>query len=288
MVVAVIKGGLGNQLFIYAAAYSFAEKYNLPLYLDIDTGFLNDKYKRTFDINNFNIDTDCLPFWKSILLKAVGKKWVHRFFLFFLNKNTKIINIDEKNFFQDFYPDKTIFRLEDYFQAERYFSNQKSEIKTIISSLSLSDKYSTLIKLLAQKTTLVVHGRLLRAFASDGTQVVNEALDAKQLSNNFFAEAVDKFLIHSHISDLVIFSDNPQAFIKILDHLNLNIHTVDKVSMGNVAEELTLMSYGRNFVISNSTFSWWGAYLSKFAEKKVLIPESQYWESETPEYWETI
>ena len=41
-VIVRLGNGLGNQLFTYAAAYSFAKKNNAELYVDDESGF----YKR--------------------------------------------------------------------------------------------------------------------------------------------------------------------------------------------------------------------------------------------------
>ena len=58
MIIARILGGLGNQLFIYAAARRLALKNKVPLKLDIVSGFKWDfAYKRKylyFIINLFN------------------------------------------------------------------------------------------------------------------------------------------------------------------------------------------------------------------------------------------
>ena len=50
-VIARLANGLGNQLFIYAAAYSFAKKNNAKLYVDNESGFYKKRYK--YELHNF-------------------------------------------------------------------------------------------------------------------------------------------------------------------------------------------------------------------------------------------
>jgi hypothetical protein len=51
-----VKGGLGNQLFTYAAGKRLAKVNSAEFIIDDVTGFSNDQiYKRTFQLNNFNI-----------------------------------------------------------------------------------------------------------------------------------------------------------------------------------------------------------------------------------------
>ena len=51
-VIVRLGNGLGNQLFTYAAAYSFAKKYNSKLYVDDESGFYK-MYK--YELHNLNI-----------------------------------------------------------------------------------------------------------------------------------------------------------------------------------------------------------------------------------------
>ena len=55
MVVARIRGGLGNQLFVYAAARRLALHSNVPLKLDIISGFQRDYFQRNYRLQHFNI-----------------------------------------------------------------------------------------------------------------------------------------------------------------------------------------------------------------------------------------
>jgi hypothetical protein len=52
-------------------------------------------------------------------------------------------------------------------------------------------------------------------------------------------------------------------------------------------EQLWIMSFCHNFIISNSSFSWWGAYLSRYEKKKVFAP-SIWYGPEGPKTWNEI
>jgi hypothetical protein len=45
------------------------------------------------------------------------------------------------------------------------------------------------------------------------------------------------------------------------------------------------MSLCTDFIISNSTFSWWGAWISKSINKVVCCPDSKQWSDLIPEEW---
>lgn len=54
-------------------------------------------------------------------------------------------------------------------------------------------------------------------------------------------------------------------------------------------EEFYLMSLCKNIVVSNSTFSWWAAYLNRNITKKVFAPVYHQWVQEWyPDAWYRI
>jgi hypothetical protein len=90
-----------------------------------------------------------------------------------------------------------------------------------------------------------------------------------------------------------IFSDDPdwvKQNLKLDAPCTYVTHNVGKQDY----EDLRLMSHGQHFIIANSTFSWWGAWLSRHPAKQVIAPR-RWFQSEAasgrdivPEAWTAI
>ena len=52
---------MGNQMFMYAAAYSISKELNRKLYIDNETAFLSRKNVSKFCLNFFNITSAIAP-----------------------------------------------------------------------------------------------------------------------------------------------------------------------------------------------------------------------------------
>ena len=63
-IIVKIAAGLGNQMFMYANAYSLSHKYSLNLLIDNTSGFFQKKNRtlsREYGLNIFNLSTkECL------------------------------------------------------------------------------------------------------------------------------------------------------------------------------------------------------------------------------------
>ena len=133
MIVSRITGGIGNQLFIYAAAKRLALKNNIDLVLDHSSGFTFDKdYNRHYQLDHFNISSRKAtaserlePF--SRIRRYLKRSW------------NKKLSFDQRSYIQEA---GTIFEtqllnlrlkrkvyLEGYFQSENYFKDVELRIK---------------------------------------------------------------------------------------------------------------------------------------------------------------
>jgi len=97
--------------------------------------------------------------------------------------------------------------------------------------------------------------------------------DYLQLSNyhtnlnlNYYNNGLKYF---ENINNIYIFSDDIEWCKKNISFENKNVFFIDRQKE---IYDLYLMSKFENFIIANSTFSWWGAYLSTAKNKKVIAP----------------
>ena len=65
-----IAEGLGNQMFMYANAFSVAQKINYELYFDEKSAYFKKKDIRNFALNHFNISANTLDDKYKLITKS--------------------------------------------------------------------------------------------------------------------------------------------------------------------------------------------------------------------------
>ena len=126
---------LGNQLFMYAAGYSFAKKLNRNFYIDNETAFRLKKNISSYALDEFNIKGLIAPkslkflhingyLKRKFLLKIDKIKKKKKFYVEHKNKE-KITFFDDKFLENKF--SENLF-LEGHFESEKYFEKYKNEI----------------------------------------------------------------------------------------------------------------------------------------------------------------
>ena len=130
-----IAEGLGNQLFMYANAYTISKKYNSELLIDNTSGYFKTKNKiRNYELDKFLISNDIAgkdlkfdTYSKDIIRKFKKRldsfRKIRKFLIEIkdLNKKTSFNKIDLKNF------SNTVF-IEGHYESEKYFIEYKKEI----------------------------------------------------------------------------------------------------------------------------------------------------------------
>jgi hypothetical protein len=96
------------------------------------------------------------------------------------------------------------------------------------------------------------------------------------LESNFFVSALSRLVVDFPESEIWIFSDD---FTDIFDFIPLDLHKRARLidmDVHDAGGNLEAMREGGAYIISNSTFGWWGAFLSKASDPVVLCPQNWF------------
>lgn len=260
MIIVRLKGGLGNQMFQYALGRVLSVKNKTDLALDISFFDLKLKNitKRSYYLNIFNIKA-----------KIVNKNKIAAYFFSLFRKIVKM-NGAEKSFSFDssilsLGPD---VYLDGYWQSPKYFKGYEGIIK---EDFNLKNIPSPNIQILANEissiNSLCIHVRRGDYVGSKYHEVVN---------NEYYEKGIEYIFSKTPIEKIYVFSDDIDW---CRENLSFKIPAmfVDDEYAGSKGEgHMFLMSQCRNFIIANSSFSWWGAWLCVNKDKIVVCPKQWF------------
>lgn len=267
-IIARIFGGIGNQLFCYAAARHLALKNNAELVIDHQSGFIRDIYKRQYQLDHFNISSRKAN--NSELLYPFPR--FRRYFLKMLNKNRLFLNknyIVHKSY--KFEPrllmvkPKDFLYLEGYWQSENYFKDIEATIRSdLIIKDPIDSSNQNLLSTILDNESVAVHFRFFDANHNNNN-------NAPSIYYDHAIKYIESMIPSAHY---FIFSDMPDKARSLVSLPNSKT-TIVSFNNGdsNAYRDLYLMSRCKHFIIANSTFSWWGAWLSNNNTKIVISPD---------------
>jgi hypothetical protein len=144
-----------------------------------------------------------------------------------------------------------------YFQSSKNFLGYDKEIqKTFEPTEEFIDRMINRYPELTQEKTLSVHIRRGDCFMNPDIHPM--------VTKEYVERALE---LVPEYSNIFIFSDD-----KIWIKENFNFPNMIIVDELEDYEEMWLMSLCKNHIISNSTFSWWGTFLNKKENKKIIAP----------------
>jgi hypothetical protein len=291
MVIVKLMGGLGNQLFQYAAARRIAFINNVPLKLDI-SGF--EVYKlHKYSLRAFNIqemfasaeEINALKHEEQGLIKVLltkTKKGRH---------SLDVPYVKEKHF--QFDPDilklKAPVYLDGYWQSEKYFKDIEDIIRREFTVKARSDeKNEKMAGEIAAASAVSLHIRRMDYITDKNT---NQILGT--CSMDYYSRAIEKILKKVANPHFFVFSDDAEWIMENMKIDALSTFVIHNGPDKNY-EDLRLMSLCKHNVIANSTFSWWGSWLNSNPEKIVYCPSQWFKAKELnkndliPPAWESI
>ena len=269
-------------MFIYAACKHIAKLNNAELVIDNITGFKYDIiYKRHYRLNVFKLNINFANHFEMFLpfdrfVRKILKTFFKELFI-----NEKCLDYD-KNFLNIRFKGKCW--IEGYWQNENYFIDIAEEIK---NDFKIKDIYKEIgikyINLIMHTESVAIH---FRNFSSSNL-IINSNLDI-----NYYNNALS--YINSRVINpkFYIFADNPS--IEQLEYIN-RISNATLIKTNSEITDMYLMSICKYFIIANSSFSWWAAWLASYPNKIVIAPKkiklninSGFSSIEIPPNWITL
>lgn len=275
MIIVNLKGGLGNQMFQYAIGRSLSIRHNQELKLDLsflNKGIQKNVTLRTYELHIFDIKENFASDQEIKRFKNIGTKLIQKLVA------NQVFNPYVKERYFQFDPNildpKANCYLDGHWMSEKYFHTIESALRKDFSFRNdVTGDARELKSKILNSNSVCLHIRRGDYFSNSEVNKMHglTPLDYFKKSIAFIKGEVDRPVFF-------IFSDDIDWCIDNFNDLT-NVHFVEK-ELANVPtsnnDHFQLMTLCKHFVISNSTFSWWGAWLSSFKGKIVISPENWF------------
>lgn len=292
MIISHIIGGLGNQMFQYAAGRAVSLARQEALLVDISS-FANYGLHQGFELQRIfscpitiASETDLKnvlgwqvqPLIRRLLMRPAFSK---------LRGNNFVVE-PYFQYWEGIQKTPKNAYLTGYWQSEKYFSRIAETIRRDFSfSLPLSEKNTQLAQEISQVNAISLHVRR-------GDYVQNPVTLATHgtASLAYYQAAIETIAKSVAEPTFFIFSDDME-WVKANLILPFPCHYVSHNQGAESYNDMRLMSLCQHHIIANSSFSWWGAWLNPSPNKIVIAPKKWFADDKNvadllPEAWLTL
>lgn len=296
MIYLVLRGRIGNQLFMYACANALRKSSDELIIID-DSAVLKEGWTNSLQFYHLKSvrfvhrKQFFSPFFKQLILDEYHQKRIlnlefndkYKYEIKKSHKYEKLGYIACENGFYSFNRITDNVLLDGYFQSEKYFKATKDDI---LNQLSLENSFE--LKNYPNISDLINR---------------NSVCISIKVEHNIGSSLYDvctKDYWRTAIEYIISNVDNPLFFIcsDNVDYVLENLIDASKydyiVQPKDIPTHISLaaMSYCKNFIIGNTSFGWWAQYMSKYSNKIVIAP-SKWMKVDMPidiyqENWITI
>lgn len=275
VIIVKLMGGLGNQMFQYAAARRLALRHDTELALDcsylgnpesLDTprryelSKLSIRARKASALEIAEFSGTSRTFWQRSLIALRHYRGIaHRATPVYetqMGFNPEVLNL----------PDNVY--LSGYWQSERYFADIAD---TILNELSPAEEIAeedlTLSKQMKSGTSVAVHFR-----RGDYVENPRTAAFHGVLPLAYYEQALQHIAGALTEPKLYIFSDDP-GWVRSSIKFPFPAYIMNNESRRSPCEDMRLMSLCSHAIIANSSFSWWGAWMIRNTDKIVIAPK---------------
>lgn len=286
-----LEGGLGNQMFQYAAARALALRHQTEVLVDV-TSLLKphgNVTRRIFELGHFKHVATPMRHSESRRLSWLHRvpamaRWVSPWHMYAEHGTAyepAFANLPDQSY------------LLGYWQSARYFSDVAKVVAAEFEPIGvLSAESQVVAQRIAATPSVAVHVR-----RGDYVTLPSAANFHGVLPLDYYAQAMKRVQLIEPQAHFFVFSDDLTWCQEQLPR------TAPMTFVGHNAgvdawQDLNLMSHCRHHVIANSSFSWWGAWLADqrwgvtgrrvIAPKQWFAGQQQVSQDRYLEHWETI
>jgi len=281
MVFVEIFGGLGNQMFQYAAAKALSCHHKTGLTID-NYRLTNAIYGENVTPRQFELDifSECgkvpvikYPFLSSF--KLFPSLQPHAFDLvrklLMSTRGTQLVKGKEILSASTFYDLPSSSYLVGYFASEIFFEKYRREILDAFRFPAPVDSRNiALMREMKERKSISIHVRRTDYLTTDnGGYFTICGLD-------YYSSAIQMMEEKTQNLHYYVFSDDIKWAVANLPLPIRRFTAIDYNTGLKSFEDMRLMSCCQHNITANSTFSWWGAWLNTNQEKIVIIPKRWY------------
>ena len=267
-------GGLGNQLFQYAVARAVAQRNNVPLKLDLSS--LEGDPLRKYGLHHFNINASIASRAEVGRLSKVARKGVRKRIHKLIHGSSpyyrrSVLRERSPRFDPNITKATGEVYLVGYWQSEKYFKDIEQLLRTELTLRhTKSPANRKMSHVINQTESVSVHVR-------QGDYISNPVANQVHgtCSLEYYQAAIERIAETVKRPHFFVFSDDSEW---AKENLRFKYPVVHVTHNGeeNDYEDLRLMSHCKYHIIANSSFSWWGAWLSNFPGKIVIAPQKWF------------
>lgn len=264
------QGGLGNQLFQYAAARRLAFQHGCPLVIDhhwFDHPRPGET-PRSLELNRYRVNMRLATSLELLRWAPLRSRWA-RYLNLLLPMN--LVREHGHSVNRNVLSAPPNSYLAGFWQSEIYFADIREQLLQEFTPIEPpGPEDAAIAELMQQGTSISVHVR-----RGDYVSLASASAYHGLCTLDYYRKAIAYTAKRVPSPTLFVFSDDPD-WTKANLKSPFPTHYVDHNRPEKAFQDLRLMSLCRHHILANSSFSWWGAWLSRSVDALVIAPERWY------------
>jgi hypothetical protein len=264
-------GGLGNQMFQYAAGRALSLRSGRRLLIDASF-YQHYQHHQGFELKKvFHCPIGVVSAEELNKTLGLGRfEWVQRIFSTRLGRlfSPRHWLIEPHfHFWKEFASQSSPVFMKGHWQSERYFMDVREDlIKDFDFQIPLGSKNHEARLVILNSNSVSIHVRRgdyvknPKAFATHGV-----------CSVEYYQQAIEFLSSKLQSPKFFVFSDD-MKWVRENLKLGSEVIYVDWNTGADSHKDMHLMSLCKHNIVANSSFSWWGAWLNKNPSKMVIAP----------------